>query len=436
MNPRLVSSTLSLMLLVLIVGSAGPTSAVGALAVDTSGEPVEHLGGAFKRLTVHGDSAYVDIGSRPMTQNAADLNQADNLSTARALHTATLLSNGLVLVAGGVSSREGNSDVLASAELYEPQTGHWHATGSLQTARSRHTATLLHDGRVLVVGGDFGGASAELYDPVTEIFTSTGSLSVQRIGHTATLLPNGQVLVAGGMLDYGTPTGLASAELYDPNTGIWHPAGDLLLGRHDHTATLLGNGQILVAGGNTYADDQTNSAELFNPTTGVFTSTASLAIGRFLHGTVPLTSGQVLVIAGTAGAASSHFGPLNEAETYDPTAGQWRSVGSLTTPRFGGFTATPYPDGTVFVAGGYGYGTNAFVAFDSVERYDPSTEQWETVKPLQVPRYNHTATLLEDGSILLVGGYAQYSSETPLASVERYLFVYRQYVPFLTAPDI
>jgi galactose oxidase-like protein/Kelch motif protein len=340
----------------------------------------------------------------------------------------------LVLVVGGVAGNPSSAQYLSSAELYDPQTRRWRLTGSLQTARADHSATLLADGRVLIAGGRGASTSVELYDPATGTFTNTGSLSVPRFGHSATLLPSGQVLVAGGQIAFGSPTGLTDAEVYTPDKGTWQPVGSLSLGRHNHTATPLRDGRVLIAGGNVYDDDATKSVELFDLASHVFTVTTSLAVERFDHGAVLLTSGQVLVVAGTAGGGSPHFAPLNSTEVYSPTTDQWTSVGSLTTPRFGGFTLTAYPDGTVFVAGGYGYRTSSFAVFASVEAYRPTTQQWETVTPLQVPRYNHTATLIPDGSILMVGGYAQYGGNTPLRSVERYLFVYRQYIPTLLAP--
>ena len=142
------------------------------------------------------------------------------MATARYDHTATLLPNGQVLVAGGFGG-----NYLASAELYDPATGLWTATGSMAAARFCHTVTLLPNGQVLVAGGfnDASGAlaSAELYDPATGLWTATGSMATKRDGHTATLLPNGQVLVAGGY----NGVFLASAELYDPATGLWTATG-------------------------------------------------------------------------------------------------------------------------------------------------------------------------------------------------------------------
>jgi len=171
--------------------------------------------------------------------------ETGSLATARRSHTATLLPNGQVLVAGGIKG----STILASAELYDPASGTWTETGSLADARQLHTATLLPNGKVLVAGGQdssFNGlASAELYDPASGTWTETGSLANARWSHTATLLANGMVLVAGG----GIFEGSDSAELYDPASGTWTETGDLVNVRFVHTATLLSNGNVLAAGG-------------------------------------------------------------------------------------------------------------------------------------------------------------------------------------------
>jgi N-acetylneuraminic acid mutarotase len=199
-------------------------------------------------------------------QGAGVFTSTGSLNTAREEHTATLLPNGKVLVAAGYDGYSWvSSDLLASAELYDPSTGNWSPTGSLNTARSGHTATLLPSGQALIVGGynidaysnAVELASAELYDPATGIWTPTGNLTDARHYHTATLLPNGQVLVAGGLDEFGIS---ASAELYDPATGVWTPTGSLTDVRVNHTATLMANGLDLVAGGEDN-DDYFASAE-------------------------------------------------------------------------------------------------------------------------------------------------------------------------------
>ena len=182
----------------------------------------------------------------------------------RGRHTATLLADGTILVAGG-----NHHGPLATTERYDPATGTWRAAGQLRQARSEHTATLLPDGRVLVVGGS--GTSgrglatdiAELYDPATNRWSLAARLRRGRVKHTATLLPSGQVLVAGGD---GAPRALGhkTAELYDPQTGMWTATGTMQHERDDHTATLLPSGLVLVTGGTAFAPAN-KAAELYEP---------------------------------------------------------------------------------------------------------------------------------------------------------------------------
>src|SRR5208282_5185531 len=167
-------------------------------------------------------------------------------------HTATLLNNGMVLMVGGLNSSTG---FIASAELYNPATGTFTPTGSLNTAREYHTATLMNNGMVLIAGGQglvggFDGllASAELYNPATGTFAPTSSLNTPRQQQTATLLNNGMVLIAGGNVP-GLPLQTATAELYNPTTGIFTSTGNMTTARWDQTATLLNNGMVLIAGG-------------------------------------------------------------------------------------------------------------------------------------------------------------------------------------------
>jgi WD40 repeat protein len=189
-----------------------------------------------------------------------------SLITKRAHHSSTLLPNGKVLIAGGDTGY--GCTAFASSELYDPASGTWTATGSLNVPRYHHSAILMPDGRVLVVGGldrcnNFHPlASAELYDPASGTWTATGSLSTARGRNTATLLPNGKVLVAGGDIDNGGPV-LASAELYDPTSRTWTPTGSLANARTYHSAALLPNGKVLIAGGYDGSNNILSSAELY-----------------------------------------------------------------------------------------------------------------------------------------------------------------------------
>jgi N-acetylneuraminic acid mutarotase len=207
------------------------------------------------------------------------------MTTPRESHTVTLLPNGKVLVTGGYGSNL-ISSLTNSEELYDPATGKWTPTGSMNAARGDHTATLLQNGKVLVAGGanDSGALfSAELYDPATGTWTNTGELNVARDHHTATLLANGKVLVVGGS-GRSFPYELSSTELYDPATGLWTTNDPLNVARSEHTATLLPNGKVLVAGGyNGYPSIYLSSAELFDPVKMTWTPTGDMNTGRRYH---------------------------------------------------------------------------------------------------------------------------------------------------------
>jgi hypothetical protein len=316
----------------------------------------------------------------------------------------------MVLVAGGF----GPSGYLTNAELYNPANGTWTATGSLNTARDSHTATLLPSGMVLVAGGynSSGGVltNAELYNPANGTWTATDSLNNARDSQTATLLPSGMVLVAGGSSS-GSLAGPTSAELYIPTNGIWLTNGSLNTGRYFHTATLLPNGMVLVAGGY-YGGLGLNvlaSAELYNPANGTWTATGSLNTPRYLHTATLLPNGMVLVAAG----GNYYYGWLTSAELYNPANATWTATGSFNTPRFG-HTATLLPNGMVLVAGGLeNYGN----AFFTAELYNSANGTWTATGSLNTARYWHTATLLPNGMVLVAGGY---NASGSLTSAELY----------------
>jgi N-acetylneuraminic acid mutarotase len=340
------------------------------------------------------------------------------LASARRSHTATKLTDGKVLVSGGV----GNAAILASSELYDPATGQWTATGALGSARFFHTATLLADGKVLVSGGYDDAAilaSSELYDPATGQWTATGSLASARHFHTATLLADGKVLVSGGygnagdLVSYGNAGELASSELYDPATGQWTATGALVSARHEHTATLLADGKVLVSGGYRNGGPLTSS-ELYDPAIGQWTAMGALASARHLHTATLMADGKVLVSGGRGNVepVSGSVYILASSELYDPATGQWTATGALASARYL-HTATLLADGKVLVSGGYG---NAAVLASS-ELYDPATGQWTATGALASARFIHTATMLADGKVLVTGGIGNTGN---LASSELY----------------
>jgi N-acetylneuraminic acid mutarotase len=318
-----------------------------------------------------------------------------SMNMRRGRHTATLLPDGTVLVAGGFNSN--NISALNSAELYNPQLGTWSNAGSMAISRVGHTATLLPNGRVLVAGGlnySSSGSgiilsSAELYDPVLGSWSSTPSMSTVRQFHTATLLPNGKVLVAGG--SDSNNTAISSAELYDPSTSTWSSTGSMTMARQSHTATLLPDGKVLVAGGYDPTILSTlSSAELYDPLTSTWSSTGSMTMARQIHTATLLPNGKVLVAGGSG----------DSADLYSPQNGTWSSTASMSTSRRS-HTATLLPNGTVLVAGGFnGNG----IILNSTESYDPAAGNWSSTGSMNTPRYSHTATLLPNSALLVAGG--------------------------------
>ena len=322
-----------------------------------------------------------------------------NLNTARAAHTATLLPNGEVLVAGG---QDASGAALASAELYSPTTGTWSLTGTMATARKSHTATLLANGEVLVVGGIGNSnpqapclATAELYNPSTGRWTPMGNLTTARFLHGATLLQNGHVLVAGGDICWGYSGGSSpgtNAEIYDPSKGTWTVTGSLNYPRAGAQLILLQNGEALVAAGSNSGGAQ-GTAELFS--NGRWNLTANLYFCCYHNrdNAALLTNGDVVIYGANLPSYASEF--------YDPSTNVWertfgQNYGNL---RFG--PLAPLANGKVLLGGGapkYGKVSSASML------YDPSTNYWTLTGGLNQPRSAHTLTLLLNGHVLAAGG--------------------------------
>ena len=385
-------------LTVSIVSGGAERGTAGLVETNTPGTYIATLtvsgasNGAMISLAARTSSA-TTIASTTFTYNcqpAGTWVKTSAPSTARSLHTASVLADGTVLIAGG----NNGSGYLTSAELYDPANGKWSTTGSLSTARVGHTASVLSDGQVLVVGGSGASvlASAELYNPMSKSWTTTGSLATARQHHTASVLANGQVLVAGGQGSTGPDLG--SAELYNPATGIWTTTGALTTNRDNHTASVLANGRVLVAGGYS-AGTVLALAELYNPATGTWTATGSLGVPRWYHVAVVLADGRVLV---TGGSGQSTF--LASTELYNPATGTWSTTGSMTTARRD-HTASVLANGYVLVAGGDNSSSGVLA---STELYNPASSTWTATGSCRLPRYNHTASVLANGKVLAAGG--------------------------------
>lgn len=355
--------------------------------------------------------------------------------TGRAGHTATLLPNGNVLIVGGGQLDEDDLLVsMVSAELYDADTGTFAPTGELTIAREFHTATLLADGTVLITGGNvFNGyptwltptALAEIYVPRSGTFVSTGPMAIGRSGHTASLLPDGRVLIVGG-----GPAGGPTAEIYDPNSKTFSAVPGLNEARVGHTATVLASGRVLIAGGQTGEQNDSTvlqTAELFDPNTNSFRTVGELNSPRTGHTATLLADGKVLIAGGASNQGLGVGGvltgtlPLQTAELFDPDTESFAPTDSMATGRFG-HTATLLSNGTVLVFGGFkdyvlsGPMFIGYESYNSAEIFDPATASFTTVGQLNAGRFWHTATLLPNGMVLAVGGIG--GNDQALSSAE------------------
>ena len=333
----------------------------------------------------------------------------------RYAHTATLLDDGTVLVAGG----HDYAGTLNSSMIYTPGTGVWAVTQTagntpttLNNARRNNTATKLASGKVLVAGGvGTGGilATAELYDSSLGTWTLAVSMAFERYNHTATLLSNGKVLVTGGIAVDGSSI-LNTVEIYDPTGNSWTTVTPMATARAGHTATLIAGGKVLVTGGTNFLDNlDIKSVEIFDPTansgTGSWTtSTPNMGIARHGHTATLIAGGKVLVNGG-----QNTGGALATAEIFDPAAaagvGTWTATADMTgsgpSAASYGHTATLLPSGKVMVTGGLN-GNNGLRS--TAQTYDPGTGTWTAVAPMIGARSSHTATLLSDGTVLVAFG--------------------------------
>jgi Galactose oxidase, central domain/Bacterial Ig-like domain (group 2)/Kelch motif len=347
-----------------------------------------------------------------------------DMTKKRALHTSTLLSNGKVLVAGGFVYEAYCIAGIDSAELYDPASKSFASAGTMTNRRYGQTSTRLPNGEVLITGGFTYDAttcsdldpspalkSAELYDHTQATFHLTGSMAEERGGHTATLLADGTVLLAGGSKEgwgwfpsqFGD--GSKAGEIYDPATGVFTTTGSMVAGRVGQTATLLADGKVLIAGGWT-SSNAIATAELYDPLTGAFTPTGSMTSARAAHTATLLVDGRVLI---TGGLLDQTNAGSDSADIYDPVTGSFAATGSMGVARRS-HTATLLPNGTVLVVGG-----GSMVA----EIYDPATASFSISGLTEFDRSGHSATLLQNGNVIVIGGFGPLG-QLGLATAELY----------------
>lgn len=316
-------------------------------------------------------------------------------------HTATLLADGTVLVAGGYRA---GIVPLDSAELYDPVTKSWRTTGRMTMPRAQHNATLLRDGRVLVSGSAEGTwARAELYDPASGTWSETGSMVEQRSGSAAALLADGRVLVAGGWRGGDASAILKSAEVYDPATARWTRTGDLATERWGAVLTPLQNGRVLAVMGSDSDDFMTSvaTAELFDPLDGTWSPAGSTGFGGVRPTSSLLPDGSVLVVGGYGGMV----GGFGSARRYDPQTNAWRFVTDPGDPRYA-LAAAVLPGGDVLVVGGQthtGYPAR-YTTYATVRRFVAATGAWSRETDLRDARSDASLTILRDGTALVAGG--------------------------------
>ncbi len=445
--PALVSGCLSAFRPTEATSDAAPAADVAPMA-DASGRPdAEGAGDAVRPpdadanpsappdATPHADAAPVPDAAAPPTPTCPAQHDGElrglgltsrntaRMNSPRFMHTSTLLADGRVLVTGGY--QDDDARPATSAEIYDPATATWTFTsGPMRVARAGHTATLLADHRVLIVGGTdqrhSGGdgaclAEVEIYDPVADTWSEASPMAEPRCGHVAVGTNDGRVQVAGGYLP-GLRELYWTGETYDPVEGHWRVTEGVPGKRAGSAALLLPNGDALVAGGivccvNGYAN--LRSTTIYDAATTRWYSGNPMLLTRSEAGLVQLDAGTLLISGGnTANQGDNSWHSVASVETYDLETRTWREIAPMVEARQSHETLV-LPSGRVAAFGGFNSGGDWF---DSVETYDPALGAWQLAGRMQRVRVYHEAVLLPCGSVLVTGG--QLAPNVPTDTVE------------------
>lgn len=321
--------------------------------------------------------------------------QISDMTLARAAHQATLLPSGEVLITGGCS---GNCNAqIAETEIYNPENQTFTPGPAMQLPRASHVAIALNDGQILIAGGWSNGevtATAEIYDLQNGNFRPVIEMSHARGGPTATLLQNGRVLIAGGQ--QASRISLSSAEIFDPASSGFILVGSMKIPRAGHASVLLKNGKVLITGGQNARNGKVlSSAEIFDPKTGKFTQTGKMAFRRHKHAAVLLEDGKVLILGGANERDFS--GRYQSTEIYDPGSGTFSPGPDMNHPHFKiRYAVVSLAEGEVVVAGGEA----------PLELFDPVNDVFDPIEGEYKDFRNFsTATALNNGDVLVLGGY-------------------------------
>ncbi len=339
------------------------------------------------------------------------------LTSSRAMPATVALPGGRVMLFGGGSGSLLSGSGLSSTEIYDPNRQSWKPGPTMASARGLLTATLLSNGKILIVGGANSTGvlkTCELYDPKTNKFSLTGSLSVPRAGHTASLLPDGRVLVAGGLSDISNALKAVGSmkkttEIYNPKTGRFSAGPNMSRERIAHSASTLPNGKILIAGGISLngffrLPGMTNRCEIFDPKTNRFSGASSLPFSTAAHSQIQLKSGRILVVGGARSSLLiTDAKPIKDVARYDATTGRWTRMASMAVARTLPSLAR-LPSGRVMVIGGAQGTLDKPSATASCEFFDPGTARFAPASPLGISRAGAPALVLREGQIFVVGG--------------------------------